>query len=1148
MEGSRSNSYLQSIIDAISSSDVVESRIQLLKKLEDLDLSCKSELISLVESLTRLIFWEDFTCLDVTQCLLNRTILLVAVKRIEKDKADCLAQFLTLEVKASVWCRKHLKMTLMSIQESQEEEHSNLFFQVLLLDAVKFSAASFSALARYPLSEEKALMNTVENFILEQLNLMNELVSEIQRIREFGPEILKAVQMVIDAMIKFCEVHSQALDREFSGEDFDLTSSAVNHVINVHKYIIEKLCELGTIAAKGGGGLVTILNVSWKGVFTLLQLGNGVLASKVNIAGIILNLVSLVMEPLKCAAATWSSVTNEAVSASEARRIFLPVKFFLINAVKISCLYPCQAYLVHKEIILCVLTISTYKVSLSNEKLLGTVAEAITELLETTCLDLVKCILNTTDLKQDLKLGIMDLLFTSERCSHPDGDPSNCFRIDPMNGIFNTNCEDMKDAKTLLLGRINFLLNLLRHSFDLSDDTKLLITTKLDGLLDILVQEDVYASVFLLQVPFLYFSGKTTELKWQPLFSSLVHALKTFMVAVSSSCAWPELQSFLLDNLLHPHFLCWDIVMELWCFMLRCADDGLVNGVISNFFSVMKFLASSELVLDHSSALRKMARCITMLLTYGAHSKLNEICESIFIQDKSRSSTVIWAALILEGFPLNLLSEKIKNIAIQSMIHDYLNFIGSFDETSMLALSSRVIGLPVFSASTTIQSIKLSTSDIDVRTLKFLLALLRSYKLSGVEKVKGFCRKLISETLVIISCMKHLYASSEMEEVILELEKLFISGPTASDALLYECKSGLVPFLAGLAHIKMIETDDNAKSCAVWELYHMLFKERHWAFIHLGLTAFGYFAARTSCDELWRFVPQNAALSYDLESGKHVNEEGFMLEFKIFLEKEMALLTVTPSAEQLALLMKEGLLLKDKFNTLLKSCGKGIECKSMEIDEGPSSRKRKLPEGISKGMELLKNGLKFMRQGLSLLEANHVDSRELHNKLLSHFSGLEDEIDRLDSQGGKLRRQSSINGKATVTDTILFSEVVSVDPISTDQLYGIEYEVRVINGFTNNSSLPLVIWCASKDSDIGGRALQEHDDFSWLVKTNFWITTTSQFSCTVKLDRTRRSFDAFKVPRDIYRCSAFRKCSWLVMEDGFYFSDDEVNWKKEFSW
>lgn len=50
----------------------------------------------------------------------------------------------------------------------------------LLLDALKFSAASFSALARYPPSEDKALMNMVENFTLEQLSLMIESVSEIQ--------------------------------------------------------------------------------------------------------------------------------------------------------------------------------------------------------------------------------------------------------------------------------------------------------------------------------------------------------------------------------------------------------------------------------------------------------------------------------------------------------------------------------------------------------------------------------------------------------------------------------------------------------------------------------------------------------------------------------------------------------------------------------------------------------------------------------------------------------------------------------------------------------------------------------------------------------------------------------------------------------
>ncbi|GJX13631.1 hypothetical protein Tco_0205389 [Tanacetum coccineum] len=53
-------------------------------------------------------------------------------------------------------------------------------------------------------------------------------------------------------------------------------------------------------------------------------------------------------------------------------------------------------------------------------------------------------------------------------------------------------------------------------------------------------------------------------------------------------------------------------------------------------------------------------------------------------------------------------------------------------------------------------------------------------------------------------------------------------------------------------------------------------------------TAFGYFSARTGCNELWRFVPPDAALSYDLESGVDVNDERFMSEFKVFFEKEVA--------------------------------------------------------------------------------------------------------------------------------------------------------------------------------------------------------------------------------------------------------------------
>ncbi|KAL2469549.1 Plant self-incompatibility protein S1 family [Abeliophyllum distichum] len=109
------------------------------------------------------------------------------------------------------------------------------------------------------------------------------------------------------------------------------------------------------------------------------------------------------------------------------------------------------------------------------------------------------------------------------------------------------------------------------------------------------------------------------------------------------------------------------------------------------------------------------------------------------------------------------------------------------------------------------------------------------------------------------------------------------------------------------------------------------------------------------------------------------------------------------------------------------------------------------------------------------------------------------------------------------------------------------YDVRIINGFTNNSSLPLVVWCSSKDGgDIGGRALQERDDYSWSVKTGLW--KTPQFICTIKWDSKRIKFDAFWLNRDRYRCGNYRQCVWLVKEDGFYFSNDEITWERDFSW
>ncbi|KAK3029520.1 hypothetical protein RJ639_038479 [Escallonia herrerae] len=70
------------------------------------------------------------------------------------------------------------------------------------------------------------------------------------------------------------------------------------------------------------------------------------------------------------------------------------------------------------------------------------------------------------------------------------------------------------------------------------------------------------------------------------------------------------------------------------------------------------------------------------------------------------------------------------------------------------------------------------------------------------------------------------------------------------------------------------------------------------------------------------------------------------------------------------------------------------------------------------------------------------------------------------------------------------------------------HEVRIINGFTSNSSMPLVIWCKSNQGDLGGHALQEGDDYILSFETNFWQRTDLLF-CTMKWDRKRMSLKHF---------------------------------------
>lgn len=270
---------------------------------------------------------------------------------------------------------------------------------------------------------------------------------------------------------------------------------------------------------------------------------------------------------------------------------------------------------------------------------------------------------------------------------------------------------------------------------------------------------------------------------------------------------------------------------------------------------------------------------------------------------------------------------------------------------------------------------------------------------STVDKViKDHFLQLFSETLGIISYLKHSYTSNDIEQVIMGIENIFLSEPPA---LLYKCKPHLAQFLARLIKMEISERDDDAKSCSVWELYHLILKERHWALIHLAITAFANFAAGTTCNRLWRFVPKDAALSYDVVSGVESTMETFMAEFGKFLKKEIALLAIAPSPEQLELLGKEGLVLKQMVQKISVIAEERDRCEMREVDhKNQSNKKRKLPDGISRGVELLKGGLKIIGDGLSQWQLNHFDSSELHIKYLTQFSQLEEVITHFEELAG----------------------------------------------------------------------------------------------------------------------------------------------------
>ncbi|KAF0913717.1 hypothetical protein E2562_024599 [Oryza meyeriana var. granulata] len=986
---------LGSLVEAIKSSEVLENRTSLINQLEDPFQLCAEDLGLVLESL------------------------LVALKCSYLDTTNCLGPFLALGAKAGSWCVRHLLWSVESIDESedaQEEEHSRLFPEIVALTlniSSKLLPVASKCIA-------KDTVHAVGDFILELLTLTESSILDNKKNGTTG-HIAKAAPVFLDETIKLCRGYSEAAKSDQFIMSMSKEETTVEHkepdltsdVARITACTIQTLCKIGTYAASSGGSQVILLNISWKGIISLLQLGKGRIEGKVNVREIILIPISVAIESLRVATETWCVPLQEVLSPAEARRAFLPIKYFLMNAIRICSIYPSEAMSIYKNIIRCALLISYSSILFCRNPQLKTASELLFELLEPSSFLLLDTLMKSPEVSPESKCQLVQYFLEKRETNNPEhmGQVDHRMSFASFGCIFSMDSDVDNVNRALLPAEFILFLHFLSASPWLKEEVVIELCKKLHLLLNILTMEDVYSYVLGCQIPAL--SDADDSVVWQPVYTSLIQALKTFMIAASaSSAAWSEFEVILLENLFHPHFLCLEILTELWCFFVHYAETEASSYLINQLLILLKTIASPEEVFAPLSSLRKLARALCTILSYASSATIDQIYTCV-LNDNSSKSSILYLALLMEGFPFDSLSVGTKELAVKTL---FTSFVGYLQKQNYLknhreidlptSSSSGVIGLPVHALASALQSCEITDAiTIDEKSIatifKITISLINVYRTSP-DGSKNLLVQHISSILVIITHMRHLCAFSELEKLTLELHTLFMPSPDNSNVALSKCKPSMASFMAILGHLNTTEDDANILCSAMWDLFHFLLRERHWALIHLVMGSFGYFAARTSFAQLWKFVPEDAALSYNTSTGVDIDDNGFMLELKAFLEKEVALKDDKWSEEQICFLVSEGKMLKK----LVESCSKiplapepengsitndvktkrrkmpdGIceapEPEKVSITNDVKSKKRKMPDGICEGMMLVQNGLKIMRSALS--ETDLAELKDSHH-------------------------------------------------------------------------------------------------------------------------------------------------------------------------
>ncbi|XP_024516389.1 uncharacterized protein LOC9642030 isoform X2 [Selaginella moellendorffii] len=611
----------------------------------------------------------------------------------------------------------------------------------------------------------------------------------------------------------------------------------------IYACVLQALVEIGAKAAAPG-----LVSVSWRVAARLLEMEafHDVAARSVSISNIISTLLSLASEWLTLALRPTQSLLDDTSGNLKSQHLVM-VKFYVVHALRISRAYLSEAVLVQKAIVGFSINISALLLVLENGQFLETISNDISVQVAPPSLAFLHTLLSSEKIQlEDMVVNVL-------------GEAASCQRYSSA-------------------AQVVVFIQLLQLSREFQADVLFQLSRKLDWLLERLSEMPLHA-MLLQQRALVSIDAKPGM---QLLYLSVLQALEAFVLAAASKVeVWEEVERFIFGNAIHRFSICRELLLDLWSFIFKVGNEKLCQAHLEALLSLYRYLSSSSYGDMHSEILQDFARLICRLAKFAPGSVRARLTSSVFKRDvfTAKSSAVIASLLLRRGFAIP------KNIALEQ-VRAALDVISSNSfPTKEEALS---ILLDLSSESHTFQR------DVSNKISKLLLSIIDKAAVGS---------PLLSKAVLGLARLKAVFSDADIEKAVITLNnKLSSHHEQLEDRP--ELKIHLPELLTSLADFTFQEEEPDSQIQAIWKLYHLALAEKHWALVHAGLTSFSEFAATTSCNDLWRFLPADAALSFD-SSGDTVMEDGFMAAVRLFLEKATNRTTLSMSDGDLELLREE---------------------------------------------------------------------------------------------------------------------------------------------------------------------------------------------------------------------------------------------------